>query len=83
MPAARRSSKTGSSAEPQEGFGDKINRIGTSGLQSTGYGLYKVKHKTKISLIENKINARQKQFGVDYLTLIDNKAPEKNLRLCL
>jgi hypothetical protein len=50
---------------------------------STGLCCFKLKEQTQISALEYKIAARQKKFGVDYLTLVERKAGQAALKSCL
>jgi len=52
-------------------------------LQSTGLCCFKLSKNSQILLLENKIAARQKKFGIDYLTLVEEKAPESQLKRCV
>eukprot|EP00980_Cylindrotheca_fusiformis_P011215 scaffold2574_cov98-Cylindrotheca_fusiformis.AAC.5 len=74
------SSQGGGGAEP---FGQKMSRLANNCMQSTGLCCFKVKEKSQISALEFKITQRQKKFGVDYLTLIENKAPQNELKQCV
>jgi len=71
------------SSPSQETFGEKVKRMASNCGHATGLCCFKVKEQSQIALLEKKLNARQRQFGVDYLTLVDNKASQENLKRCL
>jgi hypothetical protein len=52
-------------------------------LASTGLCCFKAKEQVVISKLEFHISQRQKQFGVDYLTLAENRASQQELKDCL
>jgi len=66
-----------------EALVDKMKRVTGNCLQSTGLCCFKLSENTQITLLEKKIGARQKQFGVEYLTLVEQKAPESQLKKCV
>lgn len=66
-----------------ESFGDKMARQANNCMQSTGLCCFKVKEQSQITALEFKITQRQKRFGVDYLTLVENRASQDQLRQCL
>jgi hypothetical protein len=66
-------------SEPKEGVGKKVSR----GFAGCGLCCFKLKEQTQISALEFKITARQKKFGVDYLTLVERKASQPALKGCL
>jgi hypothetical protein len=68
------------SSDNDEGLADKMKRMTGNCLQSTGLCCFKLSENTQITVLENKIAARQKQFGIDYLTLAQGEAPESKLR---
>ena len=51
--------------------------------QHAGLCCFKTKHRTHISALEYKLKKRQKQFGIDYLNLVERKAGEVELKRCL
>ncbi|KAL3913097.1 MAG: hypothetical protein SGILL_006626 [Bacillariaceae sp.] len=51
--------------------------------QHAGLCCFKAKQRTQITAIEYKLKKRQKQFGIDYLTLVENKAGQQELKRCL
>ena len=76
----RRGNQTG---EEKEGFMDKMKRSMSNCCAGTGLCCFKFKEQTQISALEFKIKSRQKKFGVDYLTLVENKASPQDLKSCL
>jgi len=68
------------SSSDDEGLGDTLKRMTGNCLQSTGLCCFKMSENTHITILENKIAARQKQFGIDYLTLAQGNAPESKLK---
>ena len=52
-------------------------------LLSTGLCCFKAQSNTKIQVLEFQIKQRQKKFGVDYMTLIENNASPQRLKACL
>jgi hypothetical protein len=52
-------------------------------LASTGLCCFKAKEQAVIAKLEFQISQRQKQFGVDYLTLSENRASQQELNDCL
>ena len=60
-----------------------MKRVSQNCMQSTGLCCFKVKEQGQISLLESKIKSRQQKFGVDYLNLISEKAPQSQLKQCL
>ena len=52
-------------------------------VQSAGLCCFKMKENTHIAMLENQVIARQKKFGIDYLTLVDKKVPESHLKKCV
>eukprot|EP00934_Nitzschia_sp_Nitz4_P003777 Nitzschia sp. Nitz4//scaffold124_size66437//10833//11237//NITZ4_006103-RA/size66437-processed-gene-0.36-mRNA-1//1//CDS//3329534528//3767//frame0 len=50
---------------------------------SVGLCCFKMKEKAHITALEYKISSRQQKFGVDYLTLVQQKAPQGELKRCL
>ncbi len=66
-------------SEPKEGFGQKVSR----GFANCCFCCFKFKEQTQISALEFKIANRQKKFGVDYLTLVEQKASQGALKECL
>ena len=70
---------TTSSTNDQEGTGDKAKRHANNCWLNCGLFCFKFKQNTKIQLLEFKIKQRQQQFGVEYLTLIqENKGKPKS-----
>lgn len=68
---------------PSETFGEKLKRITNNCGQATGLCCFRVKEQSQIALLENKIATRQRQFGVDYINLVQNKASQDELKQCL
>ena len=52
-------------------------------LLSTGLCCFKAQSNTKIQVLEFQIKQRQKKFGVDYMTHIENNASPQTLKMCL
>ena len=73
------------SGEPieNEPFMDKMKRGMTNTFQKCGLCCFKFKKQSQITALEYKITTRQKKFGVDYLTLVQDKAPQAQLKTCL
>ena len=71
-----------SSSSP-EPFGEKMKRLANNCFQSTNLCCTKVKEQSQIALLEQKIVSRQRQFGVDYINLVDKKASQEELKECL
>ena len=71
-----------SSSSP-EPFGEKMKRLANNCLQSTTLCCTKVKEQSQIALLEQKIVSRQRQFGVEYINLVDKKASQEELKECL
>ena len=71
--AARPSATNNNSSTQQQG--GPMNKV--------GFCCFKFKEQTQISALEFKIANRQKKFGVDYLTLVERKAPQAALKECL
>jgi len=78
-----RPSPNSSSSGGGEAIGEKIQRVMKNGLQSTGLCCFKLQENTRISVVEGKIAARQKKFGIDYLNLARDKKPESQLKRCV
>mmetsp|Transcript_7251 Transcript_7251/g.17726 ORF Transcript_7251/g.17726 Transcript_7251/m.17726 type:complete len:745 (+) Transcript_7251:177-2411(+) len=72
-----------SSGRPSEALGEKMKRKANNAGQSAGLCCFKMAENTQIALLENQVAARQKKFGVDYLTLADRNAPESHLKKCI
>ena len=66
-----------------ESFGDKMKRMATNCGHATGLCCFKMGKQTQITVLEQKVVARQKKFGVDYLNLIDQNASQQALDQCL
>jgi len=69
-----------SSPEP---FGEKMKRLANNCFQSTNLCCTKVKEQSQIALLEQKVVSRQRQFGVEYINLVDKKASQEELKECL
>lgn len=68
---------------PSETFGEKLKRMTHNCGQATGLCCFRVKEQSHIALLEKKIATRQRQFGVDYINLVQNKASQDELKKCL
>ena len=66
-----------------EAVGAKINRVAGNAKEEAGLCCFKMKANTHIAMLENQILARQKRFGIDYLSLVDRNAPEAHLKKCI
>lgn len=66
-----------------ESFGDKLKRMATNCGHATGLCCFKAKEHTQISVLEAKITARQRKFGIDYMTMVEEKASQAALKKCL
>lgn len=73
--------KKGSSQE--ESCTDKFMKGVNSCCAKTGLCCFKFKEQSQISGLQYKISKRQQKFGVDYLTLVEEKAPPEQLKKCL
>ena len=60
-----------------------MKRLANNCLQSTTLCCTKVKEQSQIALLEQKIVSRQRQFGVEYINLVDKKASQEELKECL
>ena len=52
-------------------------------MLSTGLCCFKAQSNTKMQVLEFQIKQRQKKFGIDYMTLVENGASEQTLKSCL
>jgi hypothetical protein len=73
----------GNSSAQAESFGDTMSRHANNCMQSTGLCCFKVKEQSQITALESKITQRQKKFGVEYLTHVENRTSQDQLRQCL
>mmetsp|Transcript_43540 Transcript_43540/g.105553 ORF Transcript_43540/g.105553 Transcript_43540/m.105553 type:complete len:694 (-) Transcript_43540:44-2125(-) len=71
------------SGTADESFGDKVKRMANNCGHATGLCCFKMGKQTQITVLEQKVVARQKKFGVDYLNLIDQNASQQALNQCL
>jgi hypothetical protein len=69
--------------EENEGILDKMKRMTNNCCASTGLCCFKMKTQSQISALDYKVTTRQKQFGVDYLELVEQRASPKALKDCL
>ena len=65
--------------ENKGGFGEMMQNF----AESTGLCCFKAKEHAIISKLEFQIQRRQEKFGVDYMTLVENRAPKEELNDCL
>ena len=72
-----------SSSSSPEPFGEKMKRLANNCFQSTNLCCTKVKEQSQIALLEQKVVSRQRQFGVDYINLVEKKATQEELKECL
>jgi len=70
-------------AGQQEPFGEKVKRLLNNCFQSTLLGCNKAKEQSQIALLEQKIVSRQRQFGVEYINLVQKKASHDEMKTCL
>ena len=66
-----------------EPFMDKMKRLTSNCCTTMGLCCFKFKKQSQITALEYKITTRQKKFGVDYLNLVQDKAPQNQLKECL
>ena len=66
-----------------ETFGEKLKRMTHNCGQATGLCCFRVKEQSQIALLEKKIVTRQRQFGVDYINLVQQKASQDELKQCI
>ena len=59
------------------------NEVSESFLSKMGLCCFKFKEQSMISGLEFRVKNRQKKFGVDYLTLVEEKASQDDLKECL
>ena len=74
---------TTTSQNNNEPFGDKMKRMSQNCLQSTGLCCFKISKNTNIQILEARISSRKKKFGIEYINLVQNQAPEAHLKKCL
>jgi hypothetical protein len=74
---------TGDDTEENEGILDKMKRMTTNCCAATGLCCFKMKEQSQISALDFKVTTRQKQFGVDYLELVEKNASPQALKECL
>ena len=67
----------------EESFGDKVKRMANNCGHATGLCCLKMGKQTQITVLEQKILARQRKFGVDYLNLVDRSASQAALNDCV
>ena len=70
-------------SQQQESVVDKMVQSVKNCCQATGLCCFKFKEQSQISGLQFKITQRQKKFGIDYLTLVEDKAPQEQLKKCL
>jgi hypothetical protein len=75
--------KNNASNSEEESFVDKMKRGANSCCAKTGLCCFKFKEQSQISGLDFKITQLQKKFGVDYLTLVEQKAAPDKLKNCL
>lgn len=80
MPSQSNSSNNNSNEPPGD---NKLQQMMNNCLQSTGLCCFKVSKNTNIQILEARITARKKKFGVDYINLIHKQAPDSHLKKCL
>jgi hypothetical protein len=77
--------RSGSASGEKKGCGDSMNKIkdGMSKMFSNcGLCCFKCKENAQVKALEYQITNRQKKFGVDYLTLVENSASATALKNC-
>jgi hypothetical protein len=77
---------SGSAPAEKKGCKDSMNKIknGVSKMfSSCGLCCFKCKEQTHVKSLEYQITGRQKKFGVDYLTLVEQGASPTALKNCL
>ena len=65
--------------EDKVGFGEMMQNF----AESTGLCCFKAKEHAIISKLEFQIQRRQEKFGVDYMNLVEKRAPKEELNDCL
>lgn len=75
------SSSSSSSSSPS--FVEKMKLMCSNAKNSTGLCCFKMKKRTEISALELRILQLKKKFGVEYLTLVGEKASASDLKKCL
>jgi hypothetical protein len=68
---------------PKEGCLDKGKRMTSNCCNAMGLQCFKFKEQAIISKLEYQISRRQKKFGIDYLTLVNDRGSQPALRECL
>jgi len=71
------------SSSKSESFSEKIKRMSGNFLQSTGLCCFKFSENAHIQVLDARIASRKKQFGMDYLTLVQSNATQNQLKKCL
>ena len=69
--------------QEEEGIVDKVKRMTSNCCMATGLCCFKTKKQTEIQTLEFKINQRKKKFGLDYMHLMEQKAPQQDLNRCM
>jgi hypothetical protein len=77
------SNSNSSNNDDDEPFTEKMKRVTGNCFKGTGLCCFKFKERSQIQLLEQKVSNRQKKFGVDYMNLVQDKAPQDQLRKCL
>lgn len=67
----------------EEPIGEKTKRLANNCGQSTGLLCFKMKKTSQITVLEQKKVSRQRKFGIDYMSLVESKAPQEELKSCL
>jgi len=52
-------------------------------MQSTGLCCFKFSKNTNIQVLEARISSRKKKFGIEYINLVQNQAPQAQLQQCV
>jgi hypothetical protein len=68
---------------PKESCTQKMRRVMGNCGQATGLCCFKAKENTQIQAVRFQKTQRQKQFGVDYLNLLEQNATSAKLQTCL
>jgi hypothetical protein len=68
---------------PKESCTQKMRRVMGNCGQATGLCCFKAKENTQIQAVRFQKTQRQKQFGVDYMNLLEQNATNAKLQTCL
>lgn len=84
VPPAASSNTKKKKPAPTSTFFRQIGRQTTAGMTNVGLSAYKTKKNAQIQATKFKIAERKKQFGLDYMTLMESKSTtERQLQECM